>query len=229
MKRIIIVIILLMAAAAFVSCGAKAGDETMNTEDNSKRKNNTEKVNMEQTGYTAPVPSAYLKSTERQGTVEHLRYDSKDYSGSGAAVTKDAYVYLPYGYDGSDENTRYDIIYLMHGWGGHAGEYFEMSSIKNVFDNMIEKGDMKPAIIVSATFCYEVTSCQAIYEITFLIVSTLNAWAEPQVQQSPALATLLFVDWLPTGQWSAVNLAVYFRESRYFYFVNIERSQMIRT
>lgn len=24
-------------------------------------------------------------------------------------------------------------------------------------------------------FCYEVTSCQAIYEITFLIVSTLNA------------------------------------------------------
>ena len=79
------------------------------------------------------------------------------------------------------------------------------------------------------SFCYEVTSCQAIYEITFLIVSTLNAWAEPQVQQSPALATLLFVDWLPTGQWSAVNLAVYFRESRYFYFVNIERSQMIRT
>ena len=144
--------ILLIAAAVFMSCGAKAGDETMNTEEKNKQKDNIEKESMEQTGYTAPVPSSYLKSADRQGTVEHLRYDSKDYSGSVAAVTKDAYVYLPYGYDGSDESTRYDIIYLMHGWGGHAGEYFELSSIKNVFDNMIEKGDMKPVIIVSATF-----------------------------------------------------------------------------
>jgi len=152
MKRILLVMILLTAAAVFISCGAKAGDKTMNTEDNNKQKNNIEKENMEQTGYTAPVPSSYLKAADRQGTVEYLRYDSKDYSGCGAAVTKDAYVYLPYGYDGSDESTRYDIIYLMHGWGGHAGEYFELSSIKNVFDNMIEKGDMKPVIIVSATF-----------------------------------------------------------------------------
>lgn len=26
--------------------------------------------------------------------------------------------------------------------------------------------------------------------------------------QSPALATLIYVDWLPTGQWSAVSAAV---------------------
>jgi len=157
MKRILLVIILLVAAAVFVSCGAKAGEEIMNTEDKKDQKNNIEKENMEQTGYTAPVPSSYLKSSDRQGTVEHLRYDSKDYSGSGTAVTKDAYIYLPYGYDESDKSTRYDIIYLMHGWGGHAGEYFELSSIKNVFDNMIENGDMPPAIIVSATFYNDYT------------------------------------------------------------------------
>ena len=29
-----------------------------------------------------------------------------------------------------------------------------------------------------------------------------------RTRQIPALATLLYVDWLPTGQWSAVNLAV---------------------
>lgn len=28
-----------------------------------------------------------------------------------------AYVYLPYGYDEKDGDTRYDILYLMHGWG----------------------------------------------------------------------------------------------------------------
>ena len=44
------------------------------------------------------------------------------------------------------------MIYLMHGWGGHAGEYFEFNSQKNMFDNLIERGDMKPTIMVSATF-----------------------------------------------------------------------------
>ncbi len=42
MKRILIVMILLVAAAAFISCGAKAGDEAMNTENKDKQKNNKE-------------------------------------------------------------------------------------------------------------------------------------------------------------------------------------------
>ncbi|MBQ9514713.1 MAG: esterase, partial [Ruminococcus sp.] len=83
---------------------------------------------------------------------------SKDYAGSGADVTKQAYVYLPYGYDDSDTDTRYNILYLMHGWGGHAGEYFEYANIKNIFDNMIENGDIAPMIIVSATFYNENSS-----------------------------------------------------------------------
>lgn len=32
--------------------------------------------------------------------------------------------------------------------------------------------------------------------------------------QSPALATLIYVDWLPTGQWSAVSATVYSRGSQ---------------
>jgi hypothetical protein len=79
-------------------------------------------------------------------------YDSKDYVRDGAAITKTAYVYTPYGYDENDEETRYNIIYLMHGWSGHAGEYFEYTSTKNVFDHLIENGDIPPVIIVSATF-----------------------------------------------------------------------------
>jgi endo-1,4-beta-xylanase len=43
----------------------------------------------------------------------------------------------------------------MHGWGGHAREYFEYGTIKNVLDHMIENGDIPPAIIVSATFYNE--------------------------------------------------------------------------
>lgn len=36
-----------------------------------------------------------------------------------------------------------------------AGEYFNFGSMKNVFDNLIEKGDIKPVIMVLATFCNE--------------------------------------------------------------------------
>ena len=36
---------------------------------------------------------------------------------------------------------------------------------------------------------------------------------EPRYQ-SPALATLIYVDWLPTGQWSAVSPIVYSRGSQ---------------
>ena len=43
----------------------------------------------------------------------------------------------------------------MHGWGGHAGEYFEYGTIKNTLDHMIENGDIPPVIIVSATFYNE--------------------------------------------------------------------------
>ena len=107
---------------------------------------------MEQTGYTVAVPSSYKTASDYPGTVTRLDYDSKDYAGNGAAITKTAYIYTPYGYDENDEKTRYNIVYLMHGWGGHAGEYFEYSSTRNMFDHLIENGDIPPIIIVSATF-----------------------------------------------------------------------------
>ncbi len=105
-----------------------------------------------QTGYTEAVPAAYQKVSAQPGTVARLDYDSEDYVRDSAPITKTAYVYTPYGYDESDTETRYDILYLMHGWGGHAGEYFEYANLKNMFDNLIEKGNVPPMIIVSASF-----------------------------------------------------------------------------
>jgi endo-1,4-beta-xylanase len=86
-----------------------------------------------------------------------VEYDSQDYLLGDVPVTKTAWVYLPYGYDGNDTQTRYDIIYLMHGWGGAAGEYFYMGDgmIKNMLDHMIENGEIRPIIAVSATFYNE--------------------------------------------------------------------------
>ena len=105
-----------------------------------------------QTGYTETVPSAYQSTSAQPGTVTRLDYASEDYVRDSAPITKTAYVYTPYGYDAGDTETRYDILYLMHGWGGHAGEYFEYANLKNMFDNLIEKGDVPPMIVVSASF-----------------------------------------------------------------------------
>lgn len=104
-----------------------------------------------QTGFTEPVPASYALTSSHPGTVVSLTYDTKDYPRDSAPIRKTAYVYLPYGYNDNNE-ARYDILYLMHGWGGHAGEYFEFQYIKNMFDRMIENGDTVPMIIVSASF-----------------------------------------------------------------------------
>ena len=88
----------------------------------------TKPLTIPQTGYTTPVPAVYSTPAERQGTVEWITYNSKDYLNGNAPVQKTAAVYLPYGYDPNDAETRYDILYLMHGWGGSAGEYFQRGS-----------------------------------------------------------------------------------------------------
>ena len=105
-----------------------------------------------QTGMSTAVPEEYFNSADEQGSVVQITYDSKDYAGDESDITKTAYVYLPYCYDENDLDTRYDICYLMHGWGGHEGEWFEYGSIKEMLDSMIEKGDIQPTIFVSPTF-----------------------------------------------------------------------------
>ena len=106
--------------------------------------------------YTSPVPSDLFQAASQQGTIELLEYNSKDYTSSARPATrKPAYVYLPYGYDATQQ---YDIIYLLHGWTGVAQEYFlgrsgsSKTSLVHIFDNLIEKGLTKPFIAVSPTW-----------------------------------------------------------------------------
>lgn len=164
MKKFVI-----LAAFAIVlsSCGAEpameisrvepaeaeivAGDSPAETENITEE--GTE-MSIPQTGWTVAVPAEYTSPADEQGMIEQLDYASKDYVRDGSDITKTAYVYTPYGYDESGDE-QYNILYLMHGWGGRAGEYFDFAATKNMFDNLIEKGDIPPIIIVSATFYNE--------------------------------------------------------------------------
>ncbi len=105
------------------------------------------------TAWTVPVPAAYFGEAGKKGKVERITYPSKDYAGDNESIEKVACVYLPYGYD-ENPGGKYNVFYIMHGWSGTADEFLGYGGgmAKNMLDNMIEKGDIDPLIVVTPTF-----------------------------------------------------------------------------
>lgn len=104
------------------------------------------------------VPDKYRTPLEEgAGSVESFSYQTQDYLlGSGKSETKYANVYLPHGYD---ENGSYDVIYLLHGTDPqsktHQDTWLYEIGVKDILDNLIHYGDIKPLIVVAPTFyCY---------------------------------------------------------------------------
>lgn len=116
MKRIAM-ILLAIGILALTACANQAGSDIPDTENAEEQPAVSD---IPQTGWTEAVPAEYHSKVNHPGTVVTLDYDSKNYSGDSEDVSKTTYVYLPYGYDENDTETRYDIIYFMHGFGGFS-------------------------------------------------------------------------------------------------------------
>ena len=104
--------------------GAVADNEAQESSDAKSTHDEESNMNeivsaISQTGWTDAVPTSYRSAASKQGSITQIDYASKDYVNDSSPITKTAYVYTPYGYDEKDSETKYDIIYLMHGWGGH--------------------------------------------------------------------------------------------------------------
>lgn len=179
MKQLIVSILTLLLCLGTVSCQGVELD--VNTPEQNPENNNPGNSGSDNNGedngggnttptiepfsihYTEAVPSEYFQAAAQQGKIELVEYRSKDYTGSMASATKPAYIYLPYGYDPAK---KYDIIYLLHGWTGVAQEYFlgrsgsGKTSLVNIFDNLIQKGDTRPFIAVSPTWDTENQSAE---------------------------------------------------------------------
>lgn len=107
-------------------------------------------------GEIKEIPQSYYTSADKQGTLEALYYDtyeSMTYEEKSQILNKRAIVYLPYGYS---EDKQYDVFYLMHGgWSNETttlGTPANPSAFKNVMDNAIQNGEIKPMIIVCPTY-----------------------------------------------------------------------------
>ena len=99
---------------------------------------------------------------EFPGTVETVTYTTRDYGGTGE-VSKNMRVYIPYGY--SEEN-QYNVLVLLHGYGGSENYWFDEirwyndpdygtayeGRVQNILDNMIANELCDPLIVVSPTY-----------------------------------------------------------------------------
>ena len=106
-----------------------------------------------------PLDPSYAEECSEQGKVETLNYTCHSYAleavtgESDILIEKSMNVYLPYGYDESQE---YDVLYLLHGTGGFEDYWIGDSSTGkvtcNVLDNMMEAGQSGHVIVVSPTY-----------------------------------------------------------------------------
>lgn len=142
-------ILTLLICIAAVSTGCADDSPMVDTEENLTTitaDDLTEERNLEvNSPALGSIPEDYYQETGQGGTLETFSYEC-------AAGSKNVTVYLPYGYDEADSETKYDILYLMHGAGGNETTYLGSSEqpteLKNILDQMIARQDIKPMIVV---------------------------------------------------------------------------------
>ncbi len=102
------------------------------------------------------LPKEYFSPIEKQGKVVRFYYTAKDYTNNLGEYKKSALVYLPFGYDENDKETKYNVMYLSHGGADNENWHFYGegldSDVKNVLDNMMANGDCKPCIVCTPTY-----------------------------------------------------------------------------
>ena len=102
------------------------------------------------------IPAEYKYPAEQTGTLEKLTYqtwESFSYEDRTQELTKEAWVYLPYGYS---EEQKYNVFYLSHGgWSNETtimGTDEDPHTFKYVIDHAIQDGKIQPLIIVLPTY-----------------------------------------------------------------------------
>lgn len=107
--------------------------------------------------YKALDNSYRTAEIEERGSVVKFTYETKDnVGGSDTVYEKYALAYLPAGYDENDTETRYNVMYFMHG-GSDSPEWFlkgegKQSEFSLLFDYLIANGEMEPAIICFVSY-----------------------------------------------------------------------------
>lgn len=156
-KKMFIILVFTIIMLCVSACG-KTDNKEQSSVNNTSNISNTQSANL---SGTVPdeleyIPDGYENPATQQGTLNKLTYDtweSFSYEQKFNKITKEAWVYLPYGYTDEEE---YNVFYLSHGgWSNETtlmGTDDNPKSFKNVIDNAIQDGNIKPLIIVLPTY-----------------------------------------------------------------------------
>lgn len=89
--------------------------------------------------------SYYMDGDVPHGCVQQLWYPS---SFNSKMKQRRLSVYLPPEYDENNSDTRYPVLYLLHGTGGDELAWLGMGRLAQIMDNMIAQGKIQPMIVV---------------------------------------------------------------------------------
>lgn len=85
--------------------------------------------------------------------MRYSTYESETYLEKKQSLSKQAIVYLPYGFE---DQKKYNVVYLMHGGWMDETTYLGIPGkphpFKNILDNAIAAGKMIPMIVVCPTY-----------------------------------------------------------------------------
>ena len=163
MKKLIAILITLVLSAGSLSISAFADeeiDEAAKTDFTNFTTITTEGIVDEPVEFQL-LPDGYnWYDTEHKGTDMVIHYTTDVYE-DGVTYEKFCRVYLPYGYDPDDKDTKYNVLYFQHGNSGSPNELFDhdmkklhpMNLLNNIFDP--DHQVVEPMIIVCPTFYLE--------------------------------------------------------------------------
>lgn len=160
MKKRIALTLSVILAVVLAACGSQ-DDNDYTPETQPEERESTMESNKKNLSGTVPeeleyIPAEYKSPAEQAGTLEKLTYqtwESFSYEEHSQELTKEAWVYLPYGYS---EEQQYNVFYLSHGgWSNETtimGTDQNPHSFKHVIDHAIQDGKIQPLIIVLPTY-----------------------------------------------------------------------------
>lgn len=82
---------------------------------------------------------------DRRESIPHGKIDLIEYESKTVGTTRKANVYTPPGYS---TDTKYPVLYLLHGIGGDEGEWIRFANPSDLFDNLIADKKATPMIVV---------------------------------------------------------------------------------
>jgi enterochelin esterase-like enzyme len=90
-------------------------------------------------------PNAPLGFDQQRDHIRHGKIDTVIYDSKSVGNKRKMLVYTPPGYN---KNTKYPVLYLLHGIGGDEKEWFEHGSPNVILDNLYADKKLTPMIVV---------------------------------------------------------------------------------